>query len=105
MKIADQFTVNAPLKDVWNFLFDIERMSLCVPGVESVEQTGEETYQGMLAIRLGPVSARFTGKVTLTEVDIPHRIRARIDGEDRSIAFYGQMFVGIFKIRLHIFHD
>jgi len=86
MNIADQFTIRAPRGTVWEFFFDIERMSLCVPGVESIEQTGEDTYQGMLAIRIGPVSARFAGKVTLTEVIIPHRISARIDGEDRTIA-------------------
>jgi len=88
MKIANQFTINAPLENVWNLLFDIERMSLCVPGVEAIEQTGEDAYQGILAIRLGPISARFTGKVMITEAAAPHRIRARIDGEDRTIASF-----------------
>ena len=98
MNIADQFTIRAPLETVWNFLFDIERMSLCVPGVESIEQTGEDTYQGMLAIRIGPVSARFAGKVTLTEVAMPHRIGAHINGEDRTIAsFIHADFVSILE--------
>lgn len=86
MQITDTFTVQAPVADVWSFLLDMERMSRCVPGVETVEALDENTYRGVLKLRLGPLAATFKGLVTLTEVDPPRRLVATVTAEDPAIA-------------------
>lgn len=86
MLLSDSFTVKAPLETVWQFMFDIERMGKCVPGVESIEMLDETTYRGVLKIKVGPIGAAFNGKVTLSEVEAPRRVVALIEGDDKSIA-------------------
>ncbi len=86
MQIGDSFVVRAPLEKVWAFLFDIERMSQCVPGVESIEVVDDKTYRGKLKIKVGPIAAAFGGTVTLTEVEPPRRVVASLEGDDKSSA-------------------
>jgi carbon monoxide dehydrogenase subunit G len=52
-----------------------------VPGCESIERTGENAYQVQMVARVGPVSAKFKGKLTLSDVKPP---------DSYSIAFEGQ---------------
>lgn len=84
MKITDSFTIQAPVETVWDFLLDIERMSQCVPGVESVEAVDETTYRGKLRLKIGPISTTFKGLAELTEVEPPHRLVASISGDDKA---------------------
>jgi carbon monoxide dehydrogenase subunit G len=84
--IADSFVVRAPLETVWQFLFDVERMSRCVPGVEAVEAVDDRTYRGKLRVKVGPISAAFGGTVTLTEVDAPRRVVASVEADDKASA-------------------
>lgn len=88
MEIVDAFTVRAPLEEVWDFLFDLERMGACVPGVKSIERVDENTYRGKLGVKLGPVTATFDGTATLTELDPPRRIVASLEADDRSLASF-----------------
>ena len=86
MLIKDSFLINAPQQRVWDFLFDIPRLSQCVPGIESVEVVDEKTYHGRLVVRVGPIKSEFSGKVTLTEIEAPDRIAGTVDGDDKSSA-------------------
>jgi len=86
MQIKDSFVINAPQQLVWNFLFDIPRLSQCIPGIESVEVIDDKTYRGKLVVRVGPIKSEFIGKVTLTEVEAPHRIAGALEGDDRASA-------------------
>jgi carbon monoxide dehydrogenase subunit G len=86
MIIEGDFTIDAPIQQVWDFLIDIERMSLCLPGVEQVEQTGEKTYSGVVTIKVGPISTSFQGEVNILEEDPPNRLRAKLQGRDRKTA-------------------
>lgn len=84
MKISDSFIVQAPIETVWDFLLDIERMSQCVPGIESVEAVDDKTYRGKLRVKIGPISTAFNGMVELTEVEPPHRLVASVSGDDKT---------------------
>lgn len=84
MEIKDSFSVKADPARVWAYLLDIEQMGRCLPGVESVEATGENTYLGKLKVRVGPITASFDGKATLIELDPPQRLVAVIEGDDKS---------------------
>ncbi|MGE5249286.1 MAG: CoxG family protein [Bacteroidota bacterium] len=86
MQITDSFFIRAPQEKVWEFLFDIPRLSQCIPGVESVEALDDHTYRARLAVRVGPIKSNFSGRVILTQVDAPERIAGTVEGEDRSSA-------------------
>ena len=86
MQIKDSFTINAPQEKVWELLFDIPRLSQCVPGIESVEVVDDKTYRGKLIIKVGPIKSQFNGVVRLTEVEPPKRIVGAVDGDDKGSA-------------------
>ena len=86
MRIADSFVIHAPQDQVWKLMFDIPRLSRCIPGIDSVEVVDERTYRGVLAVRVGPIKSAFSGTITLTEVQAPERIAGTVEGDDRSSA-------------------
>lgn len=86
MQIKDSFMINAPQQMVWDFLFDIPKLSECIPGIESVEVVDEKTYRGKLVVRVGPIKSEFSGRVMLTEVEAPNRIVGTVEGDDRASA-------------------
>jgi carbon monoxide dehydrogenase subunit G len=86
MQIKDSFVISASQERVWELLFDIPKLSQCIPGIESVEVMDDKTYRGKLVVRVGPIKSQFSGKVTLTEVDAPNRIAGTVEGDDKSSA-------------------
>ena len=86
MKLDGDFVVHAPINRVWAFFLDIPQVCACIPGVEAIEQVDEENINVTLAIRVGPIKAKFNGKASLTELVPPHRITARGEGRDHNTA-------------------
>jgi carbon monoxide dehydrogenase subunit G len=68
MKIENEFMVSAPVQQAWNAMLDLERIAPCLPGA-SIDEAADEEYQGTMAIRLGPISARYRGTVRVEEAD------------------------------------
>lgn len=82
MKIENEFTVDAPVQQAWGAMLDLERVAPCLPGASIEEATGEE-YQGTMAVKLGPISARYRGTVRVEEADEEkHRTVLRADGKE-----------------------
>jgi carbon monoxide dehydrogenase subunit G len=81
MEMSGEQLIPAPQKAVWDALNDPEMLKACVPGCESIELLGENTYQVLMVARVGPVSAKFKGKLTLSDIKPP---------DSYSIAFEGQ---------------
>lgn len=86
MIIADTFTINAPKQKVWDFLLDIEELSTCVPGAESVTQIDENTFEGVLTAKVGPLSASFSGVAEITEQVPPDQLKADFKAKDKRTA-------------------
>lgn len=83
MLIEDSFEVSVSPDDVWALFMDIPRVSACLPGVESVEETSPDHYQGVLKVKVGPISASFDGQVEILErQDNQRRIVAQVVGKD-----------------------
>ena len=82
MFIEQTFTVQAPIQNLWDFLIDIEQMSLCIPGAENVEALDETHYEGTLKVKIGPIMASFRGKAELLEVEAPKRLVAKGGAKD-----------------------
>jgi uncharacterized protein len=86
MQIVESFLINASQDDVWQLMFDIPRLSQCVPGLQSVEIVDDKTYRGKLVVRVGPLRSEFSGSVILTEIARPDRLAGTVQGADKSSA-------------------
>ncbi len=83
MHIKDSFTINTSQEKIWELMFDIPRLSTCVPGIESVELVNENTYRGKLVVKVGPIRSEFGGLVTLTDIQAPNKITGIVEGDDK----------------------
>jgi carbon monoxide dehydrogenase subunit G len=81
MEMKGEQTIAAPQQLVWAGLNDPQVLKECVPGCESITLVAENAYEVLMVARVGPVSAKFKGKLTLSDIRPP---------ESYSIAFEGQ---------------
>ncbi len=82
MKIANEFTVNAPIEDAWNVLTDLEQVIPLMPGAQMTGREGEDVL-GKVKVKVGPVTSEFSGKVHFVEQDRA-AYRAVIDGKGKE---------------------
>lgn len=82
MKIANEFTVNAPIEDAWNVLTDLEQVIPLMPGAEMTGREGDDVL-GKVKVKVGPVTSEFSGKVHFVEQDRAAH-RAVIDGKGKE---------------------
>jgi uncharacterized protein len=74
MLIENEFTVKAPVDDLWAFLLDVERIAPCMPGAELTETVDDAHWKGKVNVKFGPVALSFAGSVEMTERDdVAHR--------------------------------
>lgn len=69
MLIDNEFTVTAPVQDLWAYLLDVERVAPCMPGAELTEIVDERTWKGKLNAKFGPVAMSFAGTVVMESRD------------------------------------
>ncbi len=81
MLIDGQFDVAAAPADVLAHLFDARLMASCLPGCESLEQSGDDRYRAVVAVALAGVKARFDLQVEVTE-RLADGVRATTRGEE-----------------------
>jgi carbon monoxide dehydrogenase subunit G len=74
-------------EQAWEALNDPEILKRCITGCEKFELVGENTYAIVVAIRIGPVSARFNGKVTLADIVVPESYALRFDAQGGAAGF------------------
>jgi len=72
MDMQDSQRITAPREVVFAALNDTEVLKACIPGCDSVERTGENDLTAKVTLKIGPVKASFTGKVTLSNIDPPN---------------------------------
>src|SRR6185437_9200541 len=87
MELSNTRIVPASPPTVWEALNDPAVLKDCVPGCESFERTGENAYQLVMSARVGPVSARFNGRMTMTDVDPPHGYTLQFEGQGGAAGF------------------
>ncbi|HEY2442471.1 MAG TPA: SRPBCC family protein [Streptosporangiaceae bacterium] len=73
MLIKNEFEVAAPVEKVWEFFGNIPQVATCLPGTELTGDLGDDSYEGRVAIRMGPVRLSFGGTAQITERDAAAR--------------------------------
>ncbi|HET9557115.1 MAG TPA: SRPBCC family protein [Actinomycetota bacterium] len=83
MKIENTIEVDAPLDRVWALVNDIPRVAPCMPGAALTGVLDDQTYEGTVAVKLGPLRMSYKGKVTVEDVDeANHSARLAASGRD-----------------------
>lgn len=82
MIVEGQIDVNAPVRKVWDFLMDIQAFSSCVPGLEAIHQVDEETFEGVIGAKVGPISGKFRFTASIVESAPPAEMEVRVEGQD-----------------------
>lgn len=85
MQIQNDFTVTAPIDQVWAYLLDVEKIAPCMPGAELTETVDERHWTGKLSMKFGPVSMSFAGSVAMDERDDEaHRVVLAAKGMEQK---------------------
>ncbi|MDE2227984.1 MAG: carbon monoxide dehydrogenase subunit G [Alphaproteobacteria bacterium] len=79
MDMTGEYRIAAPQQKVWDALNDPDILKQCITGCEEVQKISPTEFAAKVLARVGPVSARFGGKVTLSELDPPNGYK--ISGE------------------------
>jgi hypothetical protein len=87
MDLTGEYRIPAARAAVWKALNDLEILRAAIPGCESLEKTSETEMTAKVAIKIGPVSAKFSGKVTLSELDPPRGYRITGEGQGGAAGF------------------
>jgi carbon monoxide dehydrogenase subunit G len=82
MLIEGKFTLQAPIQEVWNLLFELDTLAACIPGAEKLEEVGENTYDAVVKQKVGPITVRLKFTTVLTEIDPPRHVTAEGRGAD-----------------------
>jgi carbon monoxide dehydrogenase subunit G len=82
MKIANEFTVSAPIGEAWDVLMDLEQVIPLMPGAQMTGRDGDDVL-GKVKIKVGPVTSEFSGKVRFVEQD-GQAYRAVIDAKGKE---------------------
>lgn len=87
MELASTRIIPAAPDDVWRALNDSDVLRACIPGCESLEKSGDDEYKAVINTRVGPVSARFSGRMTMADIDPPNGYTLRFEGQGGAAGF------------------
>lgn len=87
MDMAGERLIAAPQNTVWSALNDPEILKACIPGCESLEATSENEMTAVAAIKLGPIAAKFSGRVKLSDIDPPNGYTLSGEGKGGPAGF------------------
>jgi carbon monoxide dehydrogenase subunit G len=87
MEMNGSRTVPADIETTWRALNDPEVLKACIAGCESVERVSDHEYRMTMTARVGPVSARFTGRITMTDVVAPTSYTLSFEGQGGAAGF------------------
>lgn len=87
MEMTGERHIAAPRQRVWEALNDPAVLQAAIPGCESVERTGDDSFQARVSLKLGPMSAKFGGKVTLSNVNPPASYTISGEGQGGAMGF------------------
>jgi len=87
MEMNGSRTVPADIDTTWRALNDPEALKACIPGCESVERVSDNEYRLTMTARVGPVSARFTGRIVLADIVAPTSYTLSFEGQGGAAGF------------------
>jgi uncharacterized protein len=87
MTMTGEFVLPADKATVWARLNDPDTLKAAIPGCESLDKLSDTELQAVVKVKIGPVSARFKGKVNLSDIDAPNSYRIAGQGDGGIAGF------------------
>ena len=87
MEMTGEYKIAAPRETVWRALNDAAVLQAAIPGCESVEKLSDSEFSARVVLQIGPVKAKFTGKVTLSDFDPPNGYTIAGEGQGGVAGF------------------
>jgi len=87
MEMSSTRIVHAPPDAVWNALNDPAMLKDCIPGCESLERLSDNEWHAIVATRVGPVAARFNGKMRIVDPTPPTSYTLKFEGQGGAAGF------------------
>jgi len=87
MEMSGEYKINASREKVWAALNDPEILKQSIPGCEQIEQQSDTEMTAQVTAKVGPVKAKFSGAVQLTDLDPPKSYRISGEGKGGAAGF------------------
>ena len=87
MTMNGEVQLNAAREAVWAKLNDAETLKTCIPGCEQLDKVSDTEFQAIATTKIGPVKAKWKGKVQLTDLDPPNGYKISGEGEGGIAGF------------------
>jgi hypothetical protein len=87
MQMSGEYRIEASRDAVWAALNDPEVLKQAIPGCQEIDKISDTEFAAKVKVKLGPVSAKFTGNVTLTDLDPPNGYTISGEGKGGPAGF------------------
>src|SRR3981189_1933530 len=87
MEMKGEQLIPAPKQEAWGARNAPGVLKACVPGCESIEKSGDNEYQVLMVARVGPVSAKFKGRLALSDINPPSSYSISFEGQGCAAGF------------------
>jgi carbon monoxide dehydrogenase subunit G len=87
MTMSGEYQLPVPPQTVWEKLNDPATLKACIPGCEQLDKTSDTEFQAVATTKIGPVKAKFKGKVTLSDLDPPNSYKISGQGDGGVAGF------------------
>jgi uncharacterized protein len=87
MEMNGSRTVPADIETTWRALNDPEVLKACIAGCESIERVSDQEYKVVMTARVGPVSARFSGRIVMSDIVAPTAYTLSFEGQGGAAGF------------------
>lgn len=87
MNIEGEYQLPCKIGEAWQALNDPHTLKLCIAGCESIEKTGENSFECLITAKYGPVKTRFKTILNLTNINAPHSYTLSGEGKGGGAGF------------------
>ncbi len=87
MDMTGEYRVPAPRETVWQALNDVDVLRQSIPGCDEIEKTSDTSFTAKVTAKVGPVKAKFSGAVTLSDIDPPNGYTISGEGTGGAAGF------------------
>lgn len=85
MKFEHNFTVGTDIEKVWDFILDLKKISICIPGCEKIEALTEDSFRAIVKVGISLLKAQFDVKIFVTEKNHPIHVAIKVSGKANRI--------------------
>ena len=87
MDITGEQLIPKPQQQTWDAICSPAVLQFCIPGCETMERISDSEFHLTMSAKVGPVSAKFKSKITLTDVDAPNAYTLIFEGRGGVAGF------------------